>query len=59
MRCLVHRHGRVRRQQRWMPTRVQKHTRIIRVHVQQRVYFAREQARLQGGWLQARDFSTA
>jgi len=49
------RHGRVRREQRRLPTRVQEHARVVRVHVQQRVHVAREQTRLQGGRLQVRD----
>lgn len=46
-------------QQRWLPTRVQEHARIVRVHVQQRVHLAREQARLQRGRMQARDLGAA
>lgn len=53
------RHGRVRRQQRWLSTRVQEHAWIVRVHVQQRVHVTREQTRLQGRRLQARDLGAA
>lgn len=47
------------REQRRLPTRVQEHARFVRVYVQQRVHVAREQARLQGGRLQARDLGAA
>lgn len=49
----------MRREQRRLPTRVQKYARVVRVHVQQRVHVTREQTRLQGGRLQVRDLGAA
>lgn len=57
--CLLCRHGRMCNQQRWLPTRVQEHARIVRVHVQQRIHLTREQARLQRRRMQTRDLGSA
>ena len=54
-RRLLHRHGRVRRQQRPLPAGVPQHRRLLPVLVPQRFHLARERPRLQGGRLQTRN----